>query len=187
MPFLTLGRPAPDEAPSFFHGYIAEVRGDDIGAGLAEQLDEVEQLYSGLDEGAALARYAPGKWSIKEVIGHLSDTERIFGYRLLRVSRGDATPLPGFDENAYMPAGEFDKRPVDMLLQEFRAVRLSSLALCSGIPAGAWSRVGQASGHLVSARALAYIILGHASHHVRVLRDRYGLAATGGIAAAKPR
>lgn len=177
MNSLTLPRPAATEAAPFYHRYISEVSGDNIGDQLREQLDQVERLCYALDDGTALARYAPGKWSIKEILGHLSDVERIFSYRLLRISRGDTTPLPSFDENAYVPAGEFDRRALEALLQEFRMVRLSSLALGSGIPAAAWSRLGNVSGHPISARALAYITLGHASHHLRILRERYGVEA----------
>lgn len=177
MSTLRLPRPSPDEAAPFYHEYIAEVAGENIDEQFVEQLGEVVRLYSGLDDHAALARYAPGKWSIKEILGHLTDAERIFSYRLLRVGRGDATPLPSFDENAYVPAGRFDDRAVSSLMAEFRAIRLSTVALITGLPADAWSMRGQASGYPVSARALAYIIIGHASHHLRVLRDRYGVGA----------
>ena len=184
MSTLTLTRPASDEAAQFYHGYIAEVAGENIGEQLPGQLTELEQLYSSLDDGAALARYAPDKWSIKEILGHLSDAERIFAYRLLRISRGDTTPLPGFDEKPYVAAGRFDERPLGTLLAEFRAVRLSSAALMEGIPGSAWSQRGQASGHPISTRALAYIILGHPAHHLAVLRDRYGLSAGAGAASS---
>jgi len=176
MTTLILPRPAPDEAASFYHGYIAEVAGENIGEQVIDQLAELEQLYSSLDDRAALARYAPGKWSIKEILGHLADAERIFAYRLLRIARGDTTPLPGFDEKPYVAAGRFDERPLATLLAEFRAVRLGSAALLAGVPSTAWSERGQASGHPISARALAYIIVGHPAHHLAVLRDRYGLA-----------
>jgi hypothetical protein len=182
MSTLTLPRPAAGEAPPFQEEYIAEVAGENIGEQLASQLAELERLFSSLDDRAALARYAPGKWSIKEILGHLSDAERIFAYRLLRIARGDTTPLPGFDENAYVPAGRFDERPLSTLLAEFRALRLSTVALTAGIPSAGWSKRGQASGHAVSARALAYVIVGHVTHHLGVLRDRYGLGA--GVSAA---
>jgi uncharacterized damage-inducible protein DinB len=172
---LSIPRPAPDEAAPSYHGYIAKVPDENIGEQLLDQLAEVERLFGALDDRSALARYAPGKWSIKEVLGHLSDAERIFSYRLLRIGRGDPTPLPGFDENAYVPPAGFDARPLRDLAAEFRAVRLSSVALTSGLPSTSWSQVGQASGKPVSARALAYIIVGHVTHHLGVLRERYGL------------
>jgi uncharacterized damage-inducible protein DinB len=176
MSTVTVPRPAADEAAPFYHGYIAKVAGENISDQLAEQLAVVERLLGPLDDSAARARYAPGKWSIKEIVGHLMDTERIFAYRLLRISRGDATPLASFDENAYVPAGAFDERPLRALLAEFRAVRLGSIALIEGLPGGAWSRKGQAIGETISTRALAYIIVGHVTHHLGVLRERYGLS-----------
>jgi uncharacterized damage-inducible protein DinB len=173
MTTLAISRPAADEAAPFYQGYIAEVRGENIAEQLAEQLREVERLFSPIDDKAALARYAPGKWSIKEVLGHLADVERIFAYRLLRISRGDPTPLPGFDENAYVPAGRFDARSLRSLMDEFRIVRQGTLALVQGLPPECWGRRGEASGKPISARALAYIIVGHVTHHLSVLRDRY--------------
>lgn len=173
---LSLPRPAPDESAPSFHGYISLVPGEQIGSYLAEQIQELERLAAPLDDTTAKARYAPGKWSVKEVLGHLSDSERIFAYRLLRIGRGDTTPLPGFDENAYVPAGGFDDRPLAAILGEFRAVRLSTIALMEGLPPGAWARLGQASEKPISTRALAYIIVGHVVHHMRVLRERYRLA-----------
>ena len=175
---LVLPRPAATEAPPFHQGYLAEVDGENIGEQATSQLAELETLYAGLEEAAALARYAPGKWSIKEVLGHLTDAERIFSYRLLRIVRGDATPLPGFDENAYVPAGRFDDRPVASLLAEFRAVREGTVALMAGVPFSSWSGRGEVSGHPTSARALAYIIVGHTAHHLSVLRTRYGLSGS---------
>src|SRR5687767_6335174 len=100
-------RPQPGESAPFYHGYIAKVTDDDLGAQLAQQLQLVERLFQDMTDSAALFRYAEGKWSIKEILGHLIDTERIFTYRLLRIARGDSTPLSGFDENAYVPAGGF--------------------------------------------------------------------------------
>jgi hypothetical protein len=173
---LTLPRPGMDESAPFYHGYIAKVAGEQIGEYLALQVAEVERLLAPLDEAAAGFRYAPEKWSVKEVLGHLSDAERIFAYRLLRIARADATPLPGFDENAYVPPAEFDRRPLTDLLREFRAVRASTIALAEGLPAAAWERRGQASGKSVSTRALAYIMVGHVTHHLAVLRERYRLS-----------
>ncbi len=174
---LSLPRPGPDESAAFYHGYISEVPGEQIGTYLAEQLQDLERLMAPLDDVAARARYAAGKWSVKEVLGHVCDAERIFAYRLMRIARRDPTPLPGFDENAYVPAGDFDARPLGSLVGEFRALRLSTIALVDGLPPDAWDRKGQASGASVSARALAYIIVGHLAHHAGVLRERYRLWA----------
>jgi hypothetical protein len=175
MSKLSLPRPAPEESAPFYHGYISQVPGEEIGTYLTEQLQDLERLMAPLDDTAARARYAEGKWSVKEVLGHITDAERIFAYRLMRVARRDATPLPGFDEKAYVSAGDFDARPLPSLVGEFRAVRLSTIALMDGLPPDGWARKGQASGAPIGARALAYIIVGHPAHHVRVLRERYRL------------
>lgn len=175
MSTLSISRPLPDEAVPYYHGYIARVTGENLSEQLTEQLQEVERLFQNVTDRAALARYAEGKWSIKEILGHLSDTERIFSYRLLRIARGDPAPLSGYDENAYVPAGNFDQRPLPMLLAEFRAVRLSTTALVEGLPPASWTRRGVANGQPISARALIYIIVGHVTHHLGTLHDRYGL------------
>ena len=168
-------RPEADEAAPGYHGYIAKVPDGNLGDHLMDQLHELEHLLTQVTDRAALTRYAEGKWSIKEVLGHLSDAERIFSYRLLRIGRGDETPLSGYDENAYVPTGRFDQRPLPMLLAEFRSVRLSTAALIEGMGDECWTRRGLANGKPVSARAMAYIIVGHVTHHIGVLRDRYGL------------
>jgi hypothetical protein len=177
MTTLSLPSPATDECAPFYRGYVSQVADGRIGAYLAEQPQELQRLMAPLDDTSARTRYAPGKWSIKEVLGHLIDVERIFAYRLLRIARGDATPLPGFDENAYVPTGEFDDRTVASLLGEFVALRRSTISLMEGLPQDAWARRGEASGAAISARALAYIIVGHVAHHVTVLRERYLLGA----------
>ncbi len=183
MSTLSIPRPGPDESSQYYQGYIAEVPGEQIGSYLAEQVPELERLLSGLDDAAARSAYAPGKWSIKEVVGHLSDTERIFAYRLLRIVRGDTTPLPGFDENAYVPPGRFDERPLRALLDELRSLRASTLALAQGVPADTWTRRGTASNAEISARALIYVIVGHLTHHARVLKERYLVSSGSGAAA----
>jgi hypothetical protein len=122
-------------------------------------------------------RYAEGKWTVKEVIGHLLDTERVFAYRLFRISRGDVTPMPGFDEKSYVSAGEFNLRRVAELVSEFTVQRASTLALVNGVPSTAWLRIGSANGFRTSARALVYIILGHTEHHFDLLKERYLLPA----------
>jgi hypothetical protein len=175
MNTMTLTRPEPTESAPGYHGYIARVSDQNLGEQLSEQLREIEQLFEDVTDRAALARYAEGKWSIKEILGHLVDAERIFAYRLLRIARGDQTPLPGFDENAYVPAGRFDERPLPMLLTELRSVRHSTMALIEGLPEEGWLRSAVANGQPISARALAFIIVGHMAHHLEVLRSRYGL------------
>ena len=178
MTLLSLARPAADESAPFYHGYIAKVPGEQIGEYLEAQTREVERLLGPLDDAAARFRYAPEKWSVKEILGHVCDAERIFSYRLLRIARADATPLPGFDENAYVPPAQFDARPLPELVREFQAVRASTITLSEGLPAAAWERRGQASGKAISARALIYITVGHLTHHLGVLRERYRLPAS---------
>jgi hypothetical protein len=175
MSTLLNTRPAPEESIPYYHRYIDRVSDEELGTQLTQQLREIEQLFENVTDRDALARYAEGKWSVKEILGHLSDTERIFSYRLLRIARGDATPLEGYDENAYVPAGRFDDRPLPMLLAELRAVRVSTAAMLEGLPEDAWGRWGEANGSPVTARALAYIIVGHVAHHLEVLRSRYRL------------
>src|SRR5215217_3682599 len=175
MSTLAIPRPSPDEAAIFYQRYIVRVGNENIGQQLSSQLEEAEALLGPLDEAGGRERYAPGKWSVKEVLGHITDAERIFSYRLLRIARADSTPLPGFDENAYVPPAKFDEQSLPRLLRGFRAVRQSSIHLVETLPEEAWSRRGEASGYAISARALAYILVGHVTHHLGVLRERYGI------------
>ena len=166
--------PLPDEYASFYAGYVARVPAGDITRTLEQCARETDALLrSEPARTRAGHRYAEGKWSVKEVLGHVTDAERVFSYRMLRIARGDATPLPGFDENAYTPAGEFDVRTLDDLLDDFLAVRHATLRLVRGLPAQAWTRRGTASDKTVSVRALAYIIAGHELHHRTILEQRY--------------
>ena len=137
------------------------------------QLDEVRAAFGRFPEARGSYRYAPEKWSVKELLGHLSDVERIFCYRALRFARRDATPLPGFDENAYAPAMEADGRQLADLLGEWLDVRRATISFLRGLPAEAWTRRGIANGKEISVRALAYAIAGHARHHLEVLAERY--------------
>jgi uncharacterized protein (TIGR03083 family) len=172
---VSVGRPESDEIPAHFVGYIGRVPENDPVAVLAAQIDVTAALLRGLSEADALKRYAPGKWSVKEIVGHLADTERIMAYRALRIARGDETPLPGFDENAYVPPGKFDARPLADLISDLRATRGATLALFRSFDGDAWRRRGTASGKAVSVRAIGYMIPGHERHHVEILKTRYGL------------
>ena len=173
---MNIGRPESDEIPAHFVGYIGKVTESDPVAVLAAQIDVTTALLRGLSDADALRRYAPGKWSVKEVVGHLTDTERIMAYRALRIARGDETPLPGFDENAYVPPAKFDARPLADLVADFRTVRTATLGLFRGFDADAWRRRGTASGKPISVRALGFVVPGHERHHVEILKTRYGLA-----------
>jgi hypothetical protein len=166
-------RPDASEYASNYAGYVSKVPNGNLIEILEDQRQETQDLLAGLTGGRAMHRYAPGKWSIKEVVGHVMDAERVFSYRALRFARGDQTPLPGFDENVYAPAGQFDLRPLPDLAAELSAVRLASIALFAGLDAEAFARRGMASNQDVSVRALAYIIAGHERHHVGILRERY--------------
>lgn len=166
--------PLAGEYAPYYGRYIERVPAGDIVRTLEESARETDALLRS-DGARALAdhRYAEGKWSVKEVIGHLTDAERVFAYRMMRIARADATPLPGFDENAYTPAGEFDARTLDDLLEDFLAVRNATIRLVRGLPADSWTRRGTASDQPVSVRALAWIIAGHELHHRAILEQRY--------------
>lgn len=172
---MNVGRPESDEIPAHWVGYVGNVPESDPVAVLATQIDATAALLRGLSETDALKRYAPGKWSVKEIVGHLADTERIMAYRALRIARGDETPLPGFDEKAYVPPAKFDARPLADLVADLRATRAATLALFRSFDADAWRRRGTASGKPVSVRALGYVIPGHERHHVEILKTRYGV------------
>ncbi|HEY9480519.1 MAG TPA: DinB family protein [Gemmatimonadaceae bacterium] len=168
--------PAAGEYAPFYSGYVAFAREHDPLQLLESQRDTLRRMCSGLTEEQALARYAPGKWSIKQVLGHLADTERVFSYRIFRISRGDATPLAGFDQNAYVDAARSDERPLAELLEEFLSVRTATIRLVEGLTAEEMSRSGVANEVPVSARALVFIAPGHVEHHLKILRDSYGVA-----------
>ncbi len=166
-------RPGPDEHAPYYAGYIAEAPDGDLVATLSGQLDETLALLKGLSGAQGLHRYAPGKWSLKDVIQHVTDAERVFSYRLLRFARGDATDLPGFDENIYVPAAQADQRSLAQLGAGLESVRRATLSLILPLDDEAMARRGTANGKAISARALAWIIAGHERHHVQVIQDRY--------------
>ena len=176
MPVTSL--PAADEYGPSYAAYVARVAG--VTAPLEELVAQRARLLDfllPLSDQQALFRYDAGKWSVKELVGHMADGERIFAYRMLRVGRGDTTPLPGFEENDYVPAGAFDARPFSTILDEWGTVRDATVSLAAGLPADAWTRRGTVNDAAVSARALLYMILGHVEHHREVLEQRYKLPA----------
>jgi len=175
-------RPGPDEYAPFYARYVARVEAEaEPLLRLHDQHADLDDLVHDLSDAQARFRYAPGKWSVTEVVGHLADAERVFAYRALRIGRGDPTPLATFDEDAYVAASGVDARPLvgrtrdarQGVFDEFVDVRLATGALFRGFPDEAFARVGTASGHPVSVRALLSIILGHTEHHLAVLRERY--------------
>lgn len=163
----------PSEYAPWHAGYVAKVPDGDLLSTLEAQVGEYFQTVSPITEAKGGFAYAPGKWTIKEVLGHVVDAERVFSYRAMRIARGDQTPLPGFDEKAWVPLSGANDRTVADLLGEFRAVRAATLALLRHLPPEAVSRRGVASDKEISVRALAWIIAGHAIHHLGILRERY--------------
>lgn len=169
----TVTRPRPDEYASYYEKYISLITSDDIVSVLEAQGVLMTQFLTARSEREGNFRYAPDKWSVKEVIGHLSDSERIFAYRLLRISRGDETPLPGFEQNDYIAPGAFNERILADLAAEFAVVRMATMALVQSLPDEAWKRRGTASDNPITVRALAYIIAGHEVHHRKILDEKY--------------
>jgi len=167
-------KPVAGEFASFYASYIAAVSEAGPVAALEAQRAAIAAL-GALPEGKATLRYADGKWSVKEVLGHVSDAERVFGYRLLRMARADATPLAGFDENLWAANAPHHTRPISDVVNELLAVREATLALIRSLNAAALERTVVANDTPVSARALCWILAGHAQHHLHILSERYGV------------
>jgi hypothetical protein len=171
---LTVARPEPGDFPAYADDYVRRVAANTVSANdLALQRERVVTMLAPVTEDEAAFRYGPGKWSIKQVVGHITDAERVFAYRLVSIARGDATPLPGFDENAWVAGAGFDARPLSELIADWVTTRNGTLALVKGLPAAAWERRGTANDQPITARALMYLLLGHVEHHCAVLQQRY--------------
>ena len=168
-------RPDASEYAPFYHGYVTMVPDGDVVELVRSTGREVLEALGRIPETRGDHRYGPDKWTIREVIGHLIDAERIFTYRALRVARGDRTPLAAFDENEFVKTAGSEARTLASLTRELGAVREATAQLFESLPDEAWGRSGIASGKDVSLRALAYITTGHAMHHLRILRERYGV------------
>lgn len=168
-----LERPTATEHAEYYGRYLSQLPDGDVLEFLRAGVKELETLLGGLGEQQALHRYAPGKWSIKEVVGHMLDVERVFAYRALRIARADTTPLPGFEQDDYVAAAGFDDRPLASLLAEYHHLRAANLELFASLEARALMRQGTASGYRFSARALIWIIAGHERHHLNGLRRDY--------------
>lgn len=166
------GRPGANEFAPYYDRYISLIKGEDIIAVLEKQAPETLALLRTADAKADY-RYATDKWTVKEVVGHVNDTERIMAYRALRVARGDKTPIEGFEQDDYVRDGNFDQRPLADLVAEFAEIRRATIALFRSFDAGTALRRGIANNNEVSARALAYIIAGHELHHRRILAEKY--------------
>ena len=166
---------APDrtEAAPYYFTYIDQVSAGDICAILATQSTETHALLRDISDDQSLVRYAPDKWSIRQVVSHLNDTERLFVFRALWFARGFDSPLPSFDQNVAISTAGADARPWRSHVEEFRTVRDATQTFFQNLPGDAWTRRGVASGNPFSVRALAYLTAGHLSHHVKILRERY--------------
>jgi hypothetical protein len=165
-------RPAPDEYAPYYLKYVDLVQGNVMDA-LTTQIEQSLTTLAAVPDADSLKRYAPGKWSLREVVGHIVDAERIFAYRALRFGRGDSTELEGFDQDPYVASSSADSRPWAELLAEFELVRRSNVLMFGGFDRNAWLRRGKAIGNFMSVRAIAYNIAGHELHHMRVIRERY--------------
>lgn len=166
-------RPKSNEYPPYYHQYIDLIKDEDILTVLKNQKHEMRDLLINFEEESALFRYAPDKWSVKEVIGHLIDVERIFAYRALRFARKDKTPLPGFDQDNYIKYANFNSRSLINIAAEFRAVKESTVSMFESFKDEIYSYEGTASGFKFTVRAIAYIIAGHEVHHRHIIREKY--------------
>lgn len=169
------GRPASGDYAADYDTYISLVPEERVEALLVSENEATQRVLRDVSDTEALTHHGPYTWSIKEVVGHLADCERIFAYRALRFARGDQTPLAGFDENTYVAPSECDARSLRDLAEEYGSVRQASVALFAGLTVAAWSRSGIANGHPITVRALAYAIVGHERHHMGIVRRRLGL------------
>jgi len=166
-------RPDPSEYPPFYAGYVAQVPDGDVVEALIGGAEIAAALLHDVSEAQGDRAYAEGKWTLKEVLLHCADAERIFAYRALRIARGDTTPLPGWDENTYAPMSGANAREMGSIMNELESVRDASVTLFEGLPAESWSRRGEANGNPVTVRAIAWITAGHLLHHLEVIQERY--------------
>jgi uncharacterized damage-inducible protein DinB len=165
-------KPHTNEHPAYYAKYIDALGEGSLGSVLTSQLENIAELSSLTDE-RAMYRYAEGKWSIKEVLGHLIDCERVFAYRAMSIARGEQQPLPGFDENAYVANASFDAQPLAHLIEELLSVRHATITLHRSLSPDQMLRAGMANGNPITVRALLWIIAGHTDHHLRILEERY--------------
>ncbi|MFM7217658.1 MAG: DinB family protein [Bacteroidota bacterium] len=165
--------PERSSLPDYYQQYYSRMKGDDLLLALHEQAADIQELAEGLAVERQGYAYAPGKWTLREVVGHLSDTERILAYRALRISRKDSIELPGFNENEYVMNFDFNRFSIDELVREWLTVRVASLSLFENLDEQSLDHMGRANGAAVSPRMLAYFIFAHAEHHLSVIRDRY--------------
>jgi hypothetical protein len=170
-----MNRPAESEYAPYYQSYVAQVSEEEIVPVLRSQLDDLELLLGKVAPERETYRYAEGKWSIREIAGHLIDGERVFGYRAFCIARGETQNLPGFDQNDYMLTAPYDGIELEDLLAEFRLVRLANIAMLRSLDQESWNRTGTANENQITVRALAFIMAGHVRHHIGVLRERYAV------------
>jgi len=168
-----IGRPQANETAEYYFLYVNQVSSDNPLAAIESQLDDALALFSDIPEEKSLHRYAAGKWSIRQVVNHISDTERSFAFRAFWFARGFNSPLPSFDQNTAAAGAAVDEISLSSHVEEFRRVRLSTISLFRNMPANAWMRSGIASEKPFTVRSIAFIIAGHAEHHLTILRERY--------------
>lgn len=166
-------RPEKNEYNEYYDRYVSLVDETEMPSTFEAQLKDMSELFNSISEEKSIFAYAEGKWTIKETVGHLIDGERMFGYRALRISRGDETPIEGFEQDGYVENAPFNNYRFSDLVEEFELVRKSSILFFRHLKETDWTRIGTASGSPVSVRALAFIMVGHVSHHAKILRERY--------------
>ncbi|MEO8381565.1 MAG: DinB family protein [Acidobacteriota bacterium] len=169
-------RPALEDAAPGQETYIDLVPEDDVLSAMERQSSVTQRILASIDAAKASYRYAPAKWSVKELVGHLADAERVMGYRALAVARGETRPLPAFDEDVYVRNAGFDAWTIGDLAEQYALVRRSTIVLLCNLPESAWERHGIANDHPVSVRAIAFGIVGHERHHLAILRERYAVS-----------
>jgi hypothetical protein len=175
----SIHQPDRTEAAEYYFTYINQVPSGDITTVLETQSREIVALLESISDGDSLRRYAPDKWSIRQVVSHINDAERVFSFRAFWFARGFDSPLASFDQNSAISTANVNQRSWHSHIAEFSAIRSATHALFTGLPDEAWSRRGVASGNPFSVRALAFVTAGHVAHHMRILRERYGLSAIG--------
>ena len=168
-----MNRPEKNEYAEYYEGYVSLVAETDIVNVLEKQQTNLRDIFQKIDEEKSLYAYAEGKWTIKELLGHLTDGERIFSYRALRISRADQTPMEGFEQDGYIENSNFNQTSLSDLTEELLLNRQANVIFLKNLPEEAWLRMGTASGNAVSVRAIAYIMAGHIRHHLKILNERY--------------
>src|SRR5436190_22679950 len=168
-----MNRPVETEYAPYYQSYVDQVNESDVMAVLRSEIDDLDVLLNRVPAEKETYAYAEGKWTIREIVGHLIDGERVFGFRAFCIARGEQQNLPGFDQDDYMATSHYDKIELEDLVSELRLIRLGNIAMFRTLDEEAWSRIGLANSNSVSVRALAFTMAGHVRHHMNVLRERY--------------